>query len=51
MQTAVGEMVGKSEPGMITGMKGTTPLTPLSDAFIARFVVRRPLSPGIRVRR
>lgn len=36
MKSAVGEPVGKAEPGLLTGMKGTTPLTPLSDAFIAR---------------
>jgi ABC-type branched-subunit amino acid transport system substrate-binding protein len=36
MKNAVGEPVGKAEPGLLTGMKGTTPLTPLSDAFTAR---------------
>lgn len=36
MKNAVGEPVGRAEPGLLSGMKGTTPLTPLSDAFIAR---------------
>jgi branched-chain amino acid transport system substrate-binding protein len=36
MKSAVGELVGKAEPGLLTGMKGTTPLTQLSDAFIAQ---------------
>jgi len=36
MRNAVGEPVGKAEPGLLTGMKGTSPLTPLSESFIAR---------------
>jgi ABC-type branched-subunit amino acid transport system substrate-binding protein len=36
MKNAVGEPVGKAEPGLLGGMKGTTPLRPLSDAFTAR---------------
>lgn len=36
MKDAIGEPVGKAEPGLLTGMKGTTPLTPLTQAFIDR---------------
>lgn len=36
MKNAVGEPVGKSEPGLLSGMKGTAPLTPLTDAFVGR---------------
>lgn len=36
MKNTVGEPVGKAQPRLIDGMKGTTPLTPLSEDFKAR---------------
>lgn len=42
MKNAVGEPVGKAEPGLLTGMKGTTPLTPLTDSFTAKLRTQDP---------
>jgi ABC-type branched-subunit amino acid transport system substrate-binding protein len=36
MKNTVGEPVGKAQPRLIDGMKGTTPLTPLTEDFKAR---------------
>ncbi|NUT36266.1 MAG: ABC transporter substrate-binding protein [Hamadaea sp.] len=36
MKNTIGEPVGKAQPRLIDGMKGTTPLTPLTDDFKSR---------------
>jgi ABC-type branched-subunit amino acid transport system substrate-binding protein len=36
MKNLVGQPVGKAEPGLLSGMKGTAPLTQLSEAFTSR---------------
>ncbi|WP_051366619.1 ABC transporter substrate-binding protein [Hamadaea tsunoensis] len=45
MKNAIGEPVGKAQPGLISGMKGTTPLTPLTDDFKARL---RGIDPALK---
>lgn len=36
MKNTIGDPVGKAQPKLIDGMKGTTPLTPLTDDFKSR---------------
>jgi ABC-type branched-subunit amino acid transport system substrate-binding protein len=45
MKNTIGEPVGKAQPGLIDGMKGTTPLTPLTEEFKARL---RAVDPNLK---
>ena len=45
MKNTIGEPVGKAQPRLIDGMKGTTPLTPLTEDFKARL---RAIDPNLK---
>ncbi|NUR72062.1 MAG: ABC transporter substrate-binding protein [Hamadaea sp.] len=45
MKNTIGEPVGKAQPGLIDGMKGTTPLTPITEEFKARL---RAIDPNLK---